>query len=271
MVINSSSQVHFDYVRQLRDIGVLFKPIPNTTLNEKFEHHQDIQLEPGEYPELKYFSISVGGVERIKGTKNYSYSKHKSIDGALFNHVPFIMKPLDEDISEKEQARYRFRKIVTVDGVDYASYYLKNIETFIHNDFYYEISGEEGKKKLTKYNHNNEDILNPKPLDKSAKVMDLDTKYIAAIYKAYFILSKQEIDNLLDVFKILKLDTKHITEIGVCSGFDKSIDDKIVATNVQLAYVVGVDLSLTVDLIDSVSKELVDLYIEIGGSEPNVG
>lgn len=269
MVKSSGHSIHWEYARQLRDIGVMFKPLANTTLNEKFDHHPDILPLKNEYPTINYFSIGVGGDERVSGINSYRYSEHSAINGALFNHIPFLLKTLDDDISAEEQSRYRFKKKIVVDGIDYHAYYLKIIETKKHADFYYEIVSNNGHS-LAMYNNNNEDILNPKPIDKQLHIDNTETKYITALYKLYFTLSKNEIDELLSVIKILKLDIRHITEIGVCSGIERVIDDKIVATNVQMAYFLDVDILLTLDLISNEAKELIDLYIEIGGSEPNV-
>lgn len=273
MVKSSEHTIHWEYARQLRDIGVEFKPLANTTLNEKLNHYPDIQPNNGEYPIINYFAIGTGGTKRIDSDNNYRYSEHSSIDGSLFNMVPFLLKTKDNDISKEEQKRYRFRKVIDVEGVEYIAYYLKMIETRKHTDFYYEIISNDNHS-LAKYNNNNEDILNPKPLDKAIHINNLETKYITALYKLYFTLSKNEITELMNVLSILKLDIRHITEIGVCSGIERDIitNDVIsmVATNVQLAYFLDVDLILTLDLINNEAKELIDLYIEIGGSEPNV-
>lgn len=56
------------------------------------------------------------------------YYTPKNYETKLYNAIPFRMVPVTSDLLSSEQEQYRLRKIVTVNGVDYAAYYAKAFE-----------------------------------------------------------------------------------------------------------------------------------------------
>ena len=72
-----------------------------------------------------YFMAGNGAASReIPG----KYFTPKNYETKLYNPIPFRMVPLSSDLSAAEQEQYRLRKIVTVNGIDYAAYYAKAFE-----------------------------------------------------------------------------------------------------------------------------------------------
>ena len=56
------------------------------------------------------------------------YYTPKNYETKLYNPIPFRMVPVTSDLLPSEQEQYRLRKIVVVNGVDYAAYYAKAFE-----------------------------------------------------------------------------------------------------------------------------------------------
>ena len=56
------------------------------------------------------------------------YFTPKNYETKLYNAIPFRMVPLSSDLSSAEQEQYRLRKVLTVNGIDYAAYYAKAFE-----------------------------------------------------------------------------------------------------------------------------------------------
>lgn len=266
MVLSSQRTIHWLSIILDMSIGKRFKALDNTTLNEKFELDTDLHIEEGSYPTLKYFTIGVGGEPITDASDVYKFSRHSAIDGSLYNQIPFAIKLPDEDLTLLEQAEYRFKKKILIDNVEYFAYYLKVIPKPDLRDFYYEITTDEGTSTLGVFNNNTDKILNPEPIEKHNRLTNVEqAKYISKLIKFFFILNKNEVDNLLEVISLLNLDATHINEIGICSGKDVEIDNMMHAVDVQMAYIMDTDLFLATDML---SDEKINLWLEVGGSEP---
>lgn len=69
-----------------------------------------------------YFMVGNGAASKSVVGKYYS---PKNYETKLYNPIPFRMVPLASDLSSTEQAKYAFRKVEEVNGVQYASYFAK--------------------------------------------------------------------------------------------------------------------------------------------------
>lgn len=268
MILNSQRTIYGLDLELTRLAGKQYNVIDNTSLNEKFNVLTEEAVPENVYPTLKYFAIGVGEVDIIESNTGYSYSKHSPVDAALFKHIPFVMKPLDEDLLPSEQERYRFRKIETHNGINYACYYLRAIETFELKDDFYKVSTSEGLSGLSIFDTNTDILLNPIPKDRSRHVLDPDTaEYILKVMKIEFSLTNTEITDLREVLTLLQYTENNITEIGLCTGIDKVVDGSVEATCVQISHHVGVNIELAIYLNNNNSFLR---SIELGGGEPMI-
>lgn len=266
MVLSSQRTIHWLSILLDMSVGKQFNILPNTSLNEKFNIDTDLHTPEGLYPKLNYFSIGVGGEPITDATDSYKYSRHSVIDGALFNQIPFALKLPEEDFTSEVASKYRFRKSVIIDNTEYIAYYLKTIGDTELRDFYYEIKTIDGQSTLGVYNNNTDKILNPVPINKSNILNNINNaSYISKLIKFFFTLTALEVDELYNVINILNLDASYITEIGICSGYDMEVDGDIKAVDTQLAYVLDTNLFLATDML---SEETINLWLEVGGSEP---
>jgi hypothetical protein len=251
--------------------GSPYEILPNTTLNEKFNIKSNVKLTKDVYPTIKYFALGVGGSEVATGIDAYNFSKHKSTDAALFEHIPFVMRTVDEDLLPIEKAKYRFRKTEIINGVEYICYYLKVIDTKSMSQGFYIVSVNEGSASLSVFDTNTDEFLNPIPRDPSKGMTDLNnTKYISAVANLKFSLYKNELEEINEILKIRygESHTKGLTEIGICSGVDMDIETGYKeATCAQVIYHTEVDIN-TASILQA-EGELVRM-LEYGGSEPRV-
>lgn len=103
---------------------------PNTTLNEKFGVLAGATLNEGEVPSLGYFAIGNGGHRNRSGADGIPYTSpniHSASDAALYRHLPFVLRPVDSDLTVGERAKYGMRVLETHDNLRYYAYYLKRI------------------------------------------------------------------------------------------------------------------------------------------------
>lgn len=112
-------------------LGLPYTHIPNTTLNEKFDVQSGVLPANGDLPTTLYYAVGKGGhrVETGADGKPYiSPIQHLARDAALYEHVPFIVRDLDDDLDVITRQKYAMRKIITVGGQQYIAYYLKRLD-----------------------------------------------------------------------------------------------------------------------------------------------
>jgi len=244
MIINSQRTL---YGLQLQMHMLLHKdytPLTNTTLNEKFDILKSEEIAEGEYPKLDYIAIGIGGTEIIDNS-DYKFSKHKAIDAALFEHVPFVMRELDNDLLPSDRVKYRFRKIEIFDNTEYACYYLKKFERVIMQDGLYVIDTQDNQSILKFMDTDRSDLLNPVPRLVKDYLDISKNSYTANTAKIEFSLYIDELAALDTVMNIRYGESKNLTEIALCSGIDTEIDggDNMEAANVIVNYFVGIDIN----------------------------
>jgi hypothetical protein len=264
-MIKSSTRTVWDISLDLiRKCGISWEPKPNTTLNEKFNILTNIQ-NYSEYPEIKYTAIGVGGNTITDSSTGYKFNNHGAIDGALFEHIPYVMKTINEDLTPEERNEYRFRVIENIDGVEYVCYYLKKI-TDIDYKGVMEITTSTTGNSLSIMDTNISDILNPEPKI-SNDYLNTATSHVVSSIKMEYILTLSEIEELNNVLNIRygEGNSKRISEIAICSGNDYDTGDYIEAINTQVAYFVNMDIELQSNIN---SGEALIRSIELGGMEP---
>lgn len=107
-----------------------FTVLPYSTLNEKFGVQPQAAVPAGKYPELQYIAIGRGGHRgRIAGdgATLVDILQHDIVDAALFEHIPFILRPITDDLDPAKRANYAMRTLIEKNGQSYFAYYLKKL------------------------------------------------------------------------------------------------------------------------------------------------
>jgi hypothetical protein len=98
MVLNSQKTIYGLHLNLAKMLNLPYVISDNTTLNEKFQIANNETLANNEYTSIKYYTIGNGGVNIINNGNGYSYSEHSPVDAALFNHIPWIMREINNDV-----------------------------------------------------------------------------------------------------------------------------------------------------------------------------
>lgn len=80
---------------------------------------------------LKYLCIGNKGHRVRVGSNSIPYTEevpHLATDSGLRGMIPFAVKPVSNDLTISERARYRLRKTMLIEGVLYAAYYCRVLE-----------------------------------------------------------------------------------------------------------------------------------------------
>src|SRR5574343_205466 len=96
-----------------------------STLNEKLNIQPTATLGAGEMPTVGYMTIGIGGHMSVPGQDDIpliSNKIHRSDDASPFKLFPFVLRPIDNDISALQQQRFALRTMITIGSDEYFAY-----------------------------------------------------------------------------------------------------------------------------------------------------
>lgn len=266
MIINSQRTIYGLELQANTLINLSYAPKPNTTINELFKTAVNEVPGTDNTYGVKYLAIGTGGVPAANGTIAYSYSQHSPVDAALFEHVPFIARPIAQDIPASERSKYRMRVLTQINGKQYYLYYLRRlVPADFRTETYIVSVNNNGSENLRLFDTNNTKLINPVP-NTITHVLTPTSEYISKMTKIRFNLSPTdltEIDNSMKI--VFNGAVKPLTEVGLCGGLDKVISGITEAINTQVYFHVEMNIDVTMRH-DPLLGYL--RAIEIGGSEP---
>lgn len=264
-MFNAERTIYSKKIQNRMKCGLDYNPILNTTLNEKFDIYPTDNVLDIRYPTLNLITIGCGVTDNIDMTTtrlNMYSSPHTAIDAALFKHVPLYMRPLADVVNYPASDRLRLKKIMSFNGTDYLVYYGYSIANYEATDVITTYTGiENDYVSIAELAIAGDTVLNPIPKPN----INIDTKkYISDFVKFYTFISEAELIEIKNAFSIMYPDiTPVITEIGVCSSKETTLDNNLVNLQTQVNYFL--DVNHNVD--DALLKGKLDFYIEVGDME----
>ena len=198
----------------------------NSTLNELFNIQPGVA--PSVTPTLGYYAIGNGGHRITAGANGIpllAEVQHSGTDAALYNHIPFILREIGNDIDVVTQAQYALRRAETHNGLQYIAYYLKRLPMSTTTPSMEYITVANGVSTTTAFTPTSSN-LNPTPPALSNTGVNLVSgDYVAASAKMTIALTPAEITEILNMATIIYGDPNAaiISEIALCSGVDKVV------------------------------------------------
>lgn len=256
--------------------GAAYKWLKYTTLNEKFN------VLPLQYPgaqaytKLGYIALGRGGLGMETGADGQNYPKilqHKSTDAALFNHMPFSLRLLDNDLPAQYRARYALRQQVEYNGTAYWAYWLKRVDfSQADTDLFLKQTLADGTVTTTDVVPD-ESNLNPTPTDLTESGTNL--------LSGYSVIASTIISLPLDDFDIAEIraasqiitqaaDRAIVSELALCTGADQVINASSGTGTFPFTEAMGVQIATFVQALyplDYINESLTD-NLELGISEP---
>jgi len=200
----------------------------NSTLNEKLTIEATSFITATDRPAMKYATIGNGGHRLVVGPNNIGVPEpiqHNPTDASLFNHLPFVLRAVSNDLVSNERAKYGLRRIETHDGTPYIAYYLKRLNyAGVTTKLDYK-TVLEGQTTTTDFIPNNSNLFPQPPALSNTGINVTTGNYVAASASIPFNMSPSEVQELLNVANIIYGDDNYaiISEIALCSGVDKLI------------------------------------------------
>lgn len=274
MIRTTQRTLYYTDMELHRFLGKAYKPMVNTTLNEKFNVEPTSSPDDiWKYPTVNSFAIGVGGDVVLENTPNYAFSEHNPTDACLFHHVPFRMRETKEDLTNEEKEAYRLRKVEVHDNKEYACYYLKKITGIQVKQIFFSISTLTEKDTglqtpiLTPLDVEAMDVLNPQPSLRQLNYKNMDSfEYVTVMDKISLTLTTEDQQYIEEACNILNLPNRYLTEMGIVMGIDQLTPDGYnEILYAQISHHLGVNIGFVQELR---RKTAVTKYVELGGIEP---
>lgn len=232
----------------------------NTTLNEKYNVLPNERPKSGEFPTISYIGIGMGGIG-----DNTKLAYHRAVDASLFEPIPFICREIEFDLSPTDRNKYRMRVVKTIDGVDYAFYYLKKLPLSSDRvEVRKLIKDSSTAATIVDLDSDDPTILSPVP--KYTGELDLTkSEFYVVDSRINFNLTLEDKIEIKNAYSIMfqTEDIPPVTEVGVFYGADSLVSiSGIEAVSVRPAYFYTVPYEIQNMLfVDDITQR----YIDIGG------
>lgn len=238
------------YGAHLQTAQLLGKPfilMPNSTLNQKFNIHNNVAPDSSELPAMKYVGIGNGGHNMVVGANGIPRPEpiqHTPRHSGMYNQLPFVLRRIDNDLTPLQRVKYRLRRIETHDGEQYAAYYLKVLDmtnTSPQLELRTVLNGTTTSQEFTP---ELSDLSPVPPAINTGGVLTTTGDYIAATAKIPFIMSSDDIAEFIDVCNVIYGDDGYaiISEISLCSGIDKTLEGNFNGSMVSYTDAISVQI-----------------------------
>lgn len=272
---NVTRTVYGSYVQTCLALGIPFTAMANTTLNQKYGVFQNEHVSSNEVPTIGYLGIGNGGHKIEMGANNIA--KPVPIlftpdQASLYNQLPFLMRPVGEDISAIDRAKYRIRALVTFNNTPYVAYYLKTID-------------KSATAATAEYKHVENGIISAYPyVPDISKLVPVPpvvnnsgqnvtvSDYLSVSARIPFIMNATDIEEFRNVCSIIFGDPNYamISEIAICTGVDRSVTASINGVATGYTEVIDVQVSTFVQTFYALqySNTEIDVLLDVGSVEP---
>ena len=268
MIVNASNTIYNILLQSAMLANKKYYPLVNTTLNEKFEIYPDYMPDPYVYPTLNLVTIGIGNpISKDLNILNFKKNVHNPIDGALYTHAPLLIKPIDEELTSDELARYRLRVKTVIGDKEYHCFYGIKISDIIYENKIKIIKlSDVVTGTVTHDTFTDTSILNPS-VGRIIDVRELTDQAVINIMKVVVDMDPTIVTNMDNAIKMLyNLDEYTINEIGICAGIDTDTDEGYTESMwTQINYFISTDLARNV-IYDIIKDN--KLYIDVGGVSP---
>jgi hypothetical protein len=262
----------------LQTCQLLKKPLvllENSTLNQKFNIQKDTIPADSDIFSMQYLTIGNMGHRMLLGSNNIPYPspvQHLPEHSGLYNHIPFVLRLPNEDLTPQERIRYRLRRMEQHDGTTYVAYYGLVMDLTLTQPKL-ELRVVDGDNVTSTPFAYTLDNLNPtQPTIPPGQGLVTGSDYIASTAKVPFKLTADDVVELLNVANILYGDENYaiISEIGVCHGVDRVVTGDFNGQSASYTEVIGCQITTFVSSFFALPfmNTGVDVTFDVGSVEP---
>ncbi len=259
-------------------LGSQFEKEDNTTLNQKFDIQASAAIPPNARPTLKFFTIGIGGHGYTMGPNNIPLSQgidHTSADAGLYHHLPFVVRPINDDLSAGERTRYCLRKMITVDGVNLVAYYGKRLDLTGVKPRMTKRTIQDDQTIVEDYVYTEANLSPTPPEIPNTGAVTTSNEYLATSAIVPMPFTEKDVAELYNVAETLFGDRRLavISEFGFCTAIDADVSINTPSGAVNFKEVIAAQITSIIsghyELIYN-SKGF-DFSLEVGAVQPLLG
>lgn len=209
--------------------GIPLPILDHSTLNEAQDVQAGATLGTNELPRVNYFAIGNGGHKHESGVNNFpllSNKIHRSRDTGLFNQIPFVLRPVDNDLTAIERKDYAMRKLISHAGNNYFGYFLKRLDkSGLSIKVQDRVIDNNQNVAITDFIPSSND-LKPVPIDlANAGVNTVQGKYISATVNLVINVTAFDAEEIINACEILFGNSYYamISELSLIAGVDRQV------------------------------------------------
>lgn len=251
----------------------------HTTLNEKFGVGAGVA--PAVTPGIVAIVIGNGGHEVKAGSDGVPYEspiRHRASDAALYSHLPWVLRPEGDDLTDVERLAYGLRAKVVYNNQNYIAYYAKlttdTVASKIINLLHTVVTNGD---EVTKPFIPDETNLSPKPpVTSPTEPTTTNGDYLSVSNVIEMLFETKDVTELVNVAKIMYNNPLRatISEVGIVTGNVQAFTGPGTGTeNVNYQEIMGAQIASHVTTYYPVgyANRGFELEIEMGATEPMMG
>lgn len=217
-----------NYLQVSSFLDTPFQQFEDTTLNQKFDIQAGALLPPGSRPALKFYTIGIGGHGYTMGPNSIPLSQvidHSSGDAGLYRHLPFVLRPINDDLTAGKRSRYCLRKIVKVDGTNYVAYYGKRLNMTGVIPKMTKRTIVDDQTVIEEYVYTEANLSPTPPEIPNTGAVTTSNEYLATSAVIPMPFTEADVAELYNVAEILFGDRRMavISEFGFCTAVDADV------------------------------------------------
>lgn len=278
-IINVVRALNSAYLQTYKYLGISpYRIIKNTTLNEKFGILPEIAPSGEQMPNNRYLVIGNKGHRSIRaedGSDETEVVIHRTNHAALYNHIPFVLRPIEDDLTALERVQYCLRRIEAHDGRNYAAYYARRFEVSLVRPQLIEIEVINGIPTPKPYVPTIDDLNPIRPEISNNGTVIGSNKNISSSAIVTIQLTANDISEIVNAHRIRTNSTRSpvISELGICSGVDRTHDGQSESGTFRYNEVIACQINTFIASNHPVgyNNSGLTLKLDIGNTEPTLG
>ncbi len=272
----STRTVYGGYIQTCLALGLPPSYPTGTTMNEELGINATTLPASDDTPKLAYWVIGNKGHDFVKGTNGIAKPEtlqHKTTDSGLFGQIPFVLRPVGNDLSPVDRTKYALRREETWGSQVYAAYYARRIDlTNVTPQMQYNAVAN-GTTTTTQFVPTSSNLHPTPPALNNAGVNTVTGDYLTADALLNLTLTTDDATELQNVASIMFGDAAAavISEIGMCFGVDHIVSvTSTGAGNFNMNEVIGTTIAMHIPALYPMTfaDEGVTITLNLGSSDP---
>lgn len=256
-------------------LGLPTEVLPNSTLNQKLGIAESLTPSANDSLITRYVVIGNMGHDFIRGQNGrpkWIAVHHLPRHASLYNMMPFVLRPINDDLSPAERIKYRLRRVEQHRGSSWVAYYGRVLDlTGTKSTLEYR-RVQDGVTTSVPHIPTLEDLSPVPPTLVAGEAVLTTGDYLATTAKCPFTMNKQDMEYFQQACEIIEGESGFdiISEIGVVQGIDRTISAEVNGIQQNITEVIYAQITsfISAAWIASQSTDGATAMLDIGNVEP---